>query len=169
MKALWYNGPSGGETVANPTADEMVERLRRGSEYWGRFGPHGHLEWFEHPTKEVPTDCGMEGDVHLQQLIFIRHPERGWFFEFSSRLPLPKRWLVPFDPAADRDDYFPQWASGDSQMFLAGCFVPQATAERVVRDFMVDGEPSPAVQWFRFGDLLPRMDADDLERHRRKG
>ena len=51
-------------------------------------------------------------------------------------------------------------------MFLAGCFVPQATAERVVRDFMADGEPSPAVQWF--SDILARMDEDDLERHRQK-
>lgn len=166
MKALWYSGPSGGETVANPTADEMVERLRRGSTYWGQFGPHGMLKWYEHPTSDVPADCGYEGDVHLQQLIFIRHPERGWFFEFSSSPPLTDRWLFPFDPAADRDDYFPQWAGGDSQMFLAGCFVPQATAERVVRDFMADGEPSPAVQWF--SDILARMDEDDLERHRQK-
>ena len=167
MRTLWYEGPSGGESVPNSTVEQMVERLRRGWEYWGTFGPVGDLEWYEHPPQETPTKVGLGGETARQHLIFIRHSERGWYFEFSSRTPPPKRWLVPFDSAADRDDYFPQWASGDSQMFLAGCFVPQATAEQVVRDFMSNGEPSPAVQWFPFGELGPRMDHDDLERQRR--
>ena len=61
MRTLWYEGPSGGEAIPNPTIEEMVERLRRGSEYWGKFGPVGDLEWYEHPAQETPTKVGLGG------------------------------------------------------------------------------------------------------------
>ena len=58
MRTLWYEGPSGGESVPNSTVEQMVERLRRGWEYWGTFGPVGDLEWYEHPPQETPTKVG---------------------------------------------------------------------------------------------------------------
>ena len=161
MNTLWYEGPSGGESVPNPTAEEMVERMHRVSGYWGEYNPVGELHWYEHPPQATPTKAGLGGDAARQQLIFIRHPERGWYFEFSSRTPPPKRWLVPFDPVAERDDYVRHWASEEDQMFLAGCFVAQATAEQVIRDFVATGEPSAAVLWVPFNDLSPRVDPDD--------
>jgi hypothetical protein len=71
--------------------------------------------------------------------------------------------LVPFDLGADRDEYFPQWTTGETQMFLAGCFVPQAVAERIVSDFITTREPSDVVQWVPFNDIVPRIYARDLK------
>jgi hypothetical protein len=168
VETLWYDGPSGGEWVPNPTAEQIVERMRRGSEYWGKFGPTGVLEWHEHPPQPSPTKFGLGTMTSRQQLILNRHQERGWYFEYSTHNISLRRWLVPFDPGADRDEYFPQWTTGESQMFLAGCFVPQAVAERIVSDFITTREPSDAVQWLPFSDIVPRIYADDLKKRRRQ-
>ena len=168
METLWYDGPSGGEWVPNPTAEQIVERMRRGPEYWGGFGPTGVLAWHEHPPQPSPTKIGLGTMTSRQQLILNRHQERGWYFEYSTHNLSPRRWLAPFDPSADRDEYFAQWTTGETQKFLAGCFVPQAVAERIVSDFITTREPSAAVQWAPFNDIVPRMYADDLAKLRRQ-
>ncbi len=59
MDTLWYAGPSGGEDVPNPTAEWMVEVMRRGDDYWGPYSPVGVLCWHTHPAQRVPTRTGL--------------------------------------------------------------------------------------------------------------
>jgi hypothetical protein len=48
-------------------------------------------------------------------LLFVRHPQRGWYFEyFVSNVP-NSGWLVPLSPDADRNRYVKHWAYGDQQ------------------------------------------------------
>jgi hypothetical protein len=165
---LWYTGPSGRD-IPNPTADQMLAFMRQGYDHWGPYSPVGVLVWHEHPPQDVPTLVGLGTATQRQQLLFVRHPRRGWYFEYStSNLPR-RRWLVPLDPAADRGRYVRHWAYGERLHFLAGCFVPQPAAERVVLDFLATREPSPAVAWVPFESVAPRLDSSGYRERRRSG
>jgi hypothetical protein len=124
----------------------MAEVMRRDDDYWGPYSPVGVLAWHEHPHQDTPTQIGLGTATARQQLLFVRHPKRGWYFEYTtSNLP-ERRWLVPLDPAADRDSFVKQWACGEQLHVLAGCFVPQTVAGRVVADFLSSRKPSSVVQ-----------------------
>ena len=168
MRTLWYTGPSGGEHVANPTAEQMVEFMRRGEDYWGPYSPVGELCWHEHPAQQTPSLGGLGTPTQREQLLFIRHPKRGWYLEYSTYNAPEKRWLVPLDPNASRDKYVKQWACGEQVHLLAACLVPAAAAERVVADFVATGEPSPAVSWVEYASVSPRLAPDEYRERRRR-
>jgi hypothetical protein len=168
MRTLWYTGPSGGEHVANPTAKQMTEFMRRGEDYWGPYSPLGELCWHEHPQQRTPSLGGLGTATQLQQLLFIRHPKRGWYFEYGTYNAPAKRWLVPLDPNATPDKYVKTWAYGEQLHFLGACFVSEAVAERIVADFLEDGEPSPAVSWVEFERVSPRLAPDEYRERRRR-
>lgn len=166
MDTVWYTEPSG-NYLANPTAAFLVERMRQGVEYWGPYSPVATLCWHEHPHQEVPSRVGTGTETMRQQLIAIRHPKRGWYFEYDTVNSPDPRWLVPLDPAADRDSFVTCWANGEQLHFLKGCFVPLPTAEQIVTEFLDSREPSTVVQWVPFDSILPRLGSDEY-RERRK-
>jgi hypothetical protein len=168
--SLWYTEPSG-QVVPNPTVAQMVVFLRQDYDaHWGPYPPLGILVWHRHPPQAAPTLVGLGTATLRQQLRFLRHPRRGWSFEYSPANLQARRWLVALDAAADRDRYVKHWAQGEQWYFLAACFVPPALAERVVTDFLATREPSPVVAWVPFGSVLPRLDAaEDRERRRARG
>jgi hypothetical protein len=120
------------------------------------------------PTPEGARPRPRHPDRTAEVALAVRHPKREWYFEFStSNLP-DRRWLVPLDPAGDRDRYVGHWSYGGRLHFLAGCFVPQASAERVVADFLAIREPSPAVPWAEFESVRPRLSPDEYRLRRRR-
>jgi hypothetical protein len=155
MHTLWYAGPSGGEDVPNPAAAWMHEVMRRGEDYWGPFSSVGVLCWHEHPPQRKLTRGGLGTATEVSQILFIRHAKRGWFFEFSADRE-QHRWLVPAPREGEPEKWVRQWAYGEQLCFLAGCFVPQEVAERIVEDFLATMEPSPSVRWVDFETLTPR-------------
>jgi hypothetical protein len=166
METLWYTEPSGNE-IANPSAGQMIAFMRQEyEENWGPYSPVGVLEWHEHPDQPVPTRVGLEADSETSQLILIRHPERGWFFEFSGKTP--DRWLVSLAAGGDRRKWVKHWACGEKTCFLAACFIPQDLGERVVLDFLATKEPSPVVPWVDFEPLCPRLEWTEFQRRRRE-
>jgi hypothetical protein len=166
--SLWYTEPSGHD-VPNPTADQMLGFMRQEyDDYWGPYSPLGVLVWHQHPPQDAPTLVGLGTATQRQQLLFVRHPRRGWYIEYSTP-NLPERgWLVPLNPAADRDLYVKHWAHGEQLHFLTACFVPQAAAERVVTDFLATREPSPVVAWVPFESVSPRLDSSEYRKRRRR-
>ncbi len=169
MDTVWYEGPSGDEFIPNPTADQMREVLGRDYDtYWGPYSPVGVLCWHEHPAQRARARAGLGTATQREQLLFIRHPKRGWFFEYSTSNRPEHQWLVPLDPAADRERYVKHWACGEPVHLLAGCFVPQAVAERVVADFLATRGPSPAVAWVPFESVRPRLDPTAYRERRRR-
>ena len=145
MDPVNYVEPSG-DSVANPTADQVVALMRSDDgEYWGPYSPMGWLE------RGNPPACS---------LVFVRHPRRGWYLEYTE-LREPERCLASVDPAGDRSGWVEHWMEGDTHYFLAACFVPQAIAERAVTDFFAGCGPSPAAVWEPFDDEVHRREPDD--------
>jgi hypothetical protein len=144
MGSFTYFEPSN-DRVEDATAEQVIESMRHDEGYRGSYSPVGQLHW--------GGRC---------MLYFVRHPRRGWYIEYDggdAGGPGPQRRLVAVDPAGDRDGWVEQWAEGETSYFLAACFLPQATAERVVADFMTARAPSPAVAW----------EPVDWRLHRREG
>ncbi len=167
MKAVWYTEPSG-KRVFEPSADAVLGFMRRGyDDYWGPYSPVGVLEWHEHRHRKVLAR-GPGTPTARQQLLFIRHPKRGWYFEYSTSNTTEDRCLVPLAPDADPDSFVTHWAYGEQLHILAGSFVPQAVAEGVVVYFLATAEPSPVVRWVSFDDVLPRLDSDGYRERRRQ-
>lgn len=167
MRAVWYTEPSG-ERMFEPPADAGLGFMRRGyDDYWGPYSPVGVLEWHEHRQRTVLAR-GPGTPTARQQLLFVRHPKRGWYFEYSTSNAPDRRWLVPLAPGAKRDSFVKHWTYGVQLHFLAGSFVPQVAAERVVADFLATGEPSAVVEWVPFNDVLPRLDSDGYRDRRRQ-
>src|SRR5262245_51937468 len=124
METIWYTEPSGNQ-IPNPTADQMLAFMRQEYDgYWGPYSPVGVLRWYRHPPQPEPTLIGMSADAEISRLVFVHHPERGWFFEFSSDVPC--RWLVSLEPEGDRQKWIKHWTCGEETCFMAACFVPQA-------------------------------------------
>jgi hypothetical protein len=169
METVWYAGPSGGEHVPNPTAAWMIEVLRRGDDYWGPYSPVGVLRWHVHQRQRVPTLIGLNiTATSRQQLLFVRHPKRGWYFEYSTRNLPRRRWVVPLDPTAHHEKYIKHWANGEQLFFLAASFVSQPAAERIVTTFLRNRGTSRVVRWASFNRVHPRMDSDAYRERRRR-
>jgi hypothetical protein len=158
METVWYTEPSG-DYLPNPTVDQMLGFMRQ--EYdgnWGPYSPVGVLRWYEHSPQPEPSLVGLGLKSEVCQLLFVRHPERGWFFEFSG-YGGDRRWLAAVGTETGPEEWVQHWACGEQTYFLASCFVPQPTAEQVVTDFLATKEPSPAVLWAEFDSLEPRRDS----------
>jgi hypothetical protein len=170
METLWCCDPSA-EWVANPSPDQVVGYMRQDYDTWGPYSPMIELGWHEHPPQAVPTTAGLGGASLRDQLLVVRHPERGWFFEYSSYRGAG-RWLVPHNQAANQADWVEHWACGEETCFLVACFVGQAAGEQIVADFIVTKGPSPVVTWVPFESITPRLEWTEwrrLQRQRRQG
>jgi hypothetical protein len=160
---LWCNGLSGsGDWVPDPPVEAVVAYLRADYSEWGWADPMVELGWYEWRGVSVPPVAGMSGDELVRQLLAIRNPDRGFYFEYRERPD--GRWLAAIDPAGSRDECVPNISHGEEAYFLAAYFLPLAASERVVADFMTTQEPSPALEWMPFQPLWPRRS----ERPRRK-
>jgi hypothetical protein len=156
---VWYEGPSGDEFIPNPTAEQMREVLGREYEsYWGPYSPVGLLVWHRHPLQEHPTRDGLGTATQLHQLLFVVHPDRGFYFEYDD--------LVPYDPLADRGEWVEHWACGELMFFRAACFVPREVAERIVAEFLGAARPSPLVSWSRYSAVRSRLSPDEWRARR---
>ena len=165
METVWYTEPSGNE-LPNTTAEQIHEFMRREYDgYWGPYSPVGVLRWYEHPPQPEPSLVGLGQDREISQLLFIRHPRRGWFFEYNGYRG-QRRWLVSLAAEGGPEKWMRHWAFGEPLYFLAPCFVPQPVAEQVVADFLATKEPSPAVRWVEFNSLEPRRDSRPRQRRR---
>jgi hypothetical protein len=156
VETLWCCDPDG-EWVPNPTTEQVVGFMRQDYDTWGPYSPMIELAWHEHPPQSVPSMGGLGGASLRDQLLVVRHPDRGWFFEYSSRRGAG-RWLVPLDPSADQAEWVRHWVCGERTCFLAASFVGQAVGERVVADFLATKDPSPAVRWVEFESIHPRLE-----------
>jgi hypothetical protein len=117
--------------------------------------------------EEVPSRFGIGTLEQRQQLLFVRHPKRGWYFEYSTSNMPERRWVVRLQAAADRGKYVKHWACGEQLRFLAGSFVDRPAAERVVLDFLATKQPSAVVPWADFATVRPRLDEDQYRELRR--
>ncbi|MBA4186771.1 MAG: hypothetical protein C0467_02010 [Planctomycetaceae bacterium] len=137
MPTLWYSAPSG-QRVQDPTIEQMIECMRE--EYdgnWGPYSPVGVLEW-QHMSQ---SQSG--------QLLFVRHPDRGWYFECND--------FVTYDSAADDGKWVHHWGCGEPMYYRAACFVPQVVAEQVVTDYVATGGCSRATSWARQSEIQSRL------------
>jgi hypothetical protein len=169
METVWYAGPSGGEDVPNPSAEWMREVMRRDyDEHWGPYSPVGVLARHEHRAQKKLTRTGLGTQTQQSQLLFVRDPKRGWYFEYSTSNQPKDRWLVPLDPDGDREKWVKHWAYGEQLYFLAACFVPPEVAEQIVTDYLADGQPSRVVRWVNFERWYPRKDSESYREWRQK-
>lgn len=164
MEAVWYNGPSGGEHVRNPGPERMRGVMCRGDDYWGPYSPVGTLAWHERSSPERSDGTGLGTATQLAQLLFIRHPEHGWYFEYSASDRSGHPWLVAVDDSADRGRWVKHWAYGEEVYLMAACFIRHRLAEEVVTGFLASRQPPPSVPWIPFETLTPRLDLDEYER-----
>jgi hypothetical protein len=136
MEVVEYTDPSG-DNIADPTPEQVVGAMRLGDDYWGPYSPMGWLKRGNPPTN---------------QLIFIRHPRRGWYLEYRAD-GLPERQLVAVDPSAVRHAWVEHGEGGQTYFFAARCFLPPPAAERAVADFLAGRDPSVAGGWepYRWG------------------
>jgi hypothetical protein len=141
--------------------------MRRGHDYWGPYSPVGVLEWHEHRSRKVLA-LGPATRTARQKLLFVRHPRRGWYFEYSSSNHPVQQWLVPLAADADPDSFVGGWAFGEQLHFLAGSFVAHPVAEGVAAYFLATAEPSPVVPWASFNEVQPRLDSDGYRERRRR-
>lgn len=129
-----YFEPSNDRTE-NVTAEQVLASMREDPAFARSYSPVGQL----HGTGPGrPT------------LFFVRHPRRGWYVEYDAPAAdgtNERRQLVAVDPEGDRDAWVEHWAEGETEYFLAACFLPEADAEQAVRDFLASGEPSPSLAW----------------------
>jgi hypothetical protein len=167
MKTVWFDGPCG-EYTPNPSAAWLHEVMRRDEQYWGPYSPVGVLAWHKHRPQKELTRVGLGTRTQQSQLLFVRHPKRGWYFEYNTSNQPQDRWLVPLDSAADQRKWVKHWSYGEHMYFLAACFVPQGLAEQIVTDYLSNGAPSPAVQWVEYESVLPRKDPDSYREWRRE-
>jgi hypothetical protein len=167
MLTVWYTEPSGVD-LPNPTAGQMLQFMQRDEEYWGPYSPMGVLCWHEHADQPAPSRVGLGTATEREQLLFVRHSERGWYFEYSTFNRSPRRCLVSAAAGGDFERYVKHRAHGEQMHFLAGCFVPQAAAERVVAEFLAAHGPSDAVSWQSFETLLPRLDPSAYRERRKR-
>lgn len=165
MVTLVYTKPSG-DDLQSPTPEQVLNDLRQDDGYRQGYSPVGVLCWHEHPESPPPS-VALGTATQRQQLLFIRHPKQGWYFEYSTTNLVDRRWLVPLDPAAEPNRFVRQWAFGEQVHLFIGSFVPQTLAERIIADFLNTREPSPAVAWVAFNSVSPRLSPDDY-RERRK-
>jgi hypothetical protein len=167
MKAIWYAAPSGQREFA-PSDDTVFGYMRLDYDsYWGPFSPVGLLEWHEHRFRKVLAR-GRSSSTRRQQLLFIRHPKWGWYFEYSTSNISDNRWLVPLAHSEVREGFVKHWAYGEQLYFLKQCFLLQAAAEQVVMDFFSNAEPSPSVRWGEYNRVLPRLSTEEYRKHRRR-
>ena len=153
MDTVWYEGPSGKEFVPNPTAEQMREVLRRDYDsYWGPYSPVGLLVWYRNLPQEVPTRDDLGTATQLSQLLFVAHPDRGWYFEFGD-------W-VPYDADADREEWIEHWACGEPMFFRAACFVSLEIADRIVTEFLTTRQPLEVVPWAGVYTIRARLSPD---------
>jgi hypothetical protein len=133
-----------GDGIRDLPASEIITLMRQNDdEYWGPYSPVAIIEW---------------GSPPLYSLFFVRHPRRGWYFEYSSYQE-PKRNLVAVQPTEDRPTWVEHWAEGETAFFLASCFLPQAIAERIVTDFLNSQQPTPTVHWEEFHWTVHRRES----------
>jgi hypothetical protein len=156
MDEVWYTEPSG-NNLPDPTAEQMIGFMRQEYDLWGPSSPVGVLCRHKHPSKRRSSAVSTGTATQRQKLLFVRHPKRGWYFEYSTDNLPEQRWLVPLTPDANLTRYTKHWAYGNPVHLLVGCFVPQAIAERVVSDYLATHEPSPVVSWVSFDSVVPRL------------
>src|SRR5437016_452107 len=102
MDTLWYEGPPDNEHVPNPSIEWLRDLMR--SDYddtWGPYSPVAVLCWHQHPKQKPLTRVGLGSRTERQQLIMVRHPKRGWYFEYSTSNEAEKKWVVPLNPKGD--------------------------------------------------------------------
>ena len=108
-----YTEPSG-DSIADPTPEQVVASMRL--EYEDNWGPYSPMGWLQ------------RGNPPSSQLIFIRHPHRGWYLEYDTDGP-PKRRVVAIDPVGASGAWVEHWHGGQTSFFPTACFRPQAVAE----------------------------------------
>jgi hypothetical protein len=168
METLWYTEPSG-DRMPDPSADQLIGFMRQDYDLvWGPYSPVGVLAWHEHQRQEVPSMVGLSTKTQRQQLLFVRHPEQGWYFEYDDSDKPEDRLLVPLDPAGEGGRWIKHWACGEPMHFLAASFVPQSVAEQVVAHFISTKKPWPVVFWVPFDSIRPRLDVTEYREHQRQ-
>lgn len=146
-----------GEELLDPTPGEVFAVMGLPyDEHWG-YQPVAELEWHE-PTNPTGTAGRREPAAHL---ILIRHPDWGWYFEYSS----PSGWgaadlLAPLDRTGPPGHAL-HWCWGDSQWYRAASFVPEGPARQVVADFLATGRHSTAVAWASAVDIESRLQPEE--------
>jgi hypothetical protein len=134
MDAVEYIEPSG-DDIADPTPEQVVGYMRQAyDDYWGPYSPMG---------------CLKRGNPPSSQLVFIRHPRRGWYLEYETDGP-PKRRVVAVDPAGQQGAWVEHWHEGQTSFFPPACFLPLAVAEQAVTDFLAAHDPSASGSWEPF-------------------
>lgn len=142
----------GGEAL-DPTPDEVFAVMALPYDgHWGPYQPVGEIEWYD-PARPQAVGGRRERSA---QLILVRHPDRGWYFEYSGS----GQWLAPLDPAGPPGHVL-HWCWGEEQWFRAASFVPDPAARQVVADFLASGRPSPAIAWARQEDVGSRLYDDE--------
>jgi hypothetical protein len=114
------------------------------------------LAWYERRASAVPPMPGMQGDKLIRQLLVLRHPDRGFYLEYSDRQR--GTWLSGIDPAGDMAAWVPTDSQGEGVYILSACLLPLSVCERVVTDFFVAGEQTQEIGWVSFEPLRPRRE-----------
>ena len=96
--------------MASPTVESVVAYMRADYDAWGWADPMVELALYERRGESVPPVPGMSGDELVGQLLVIRHPDRGFYFEYSER---PGRCPAAIRPAAGRDEWVPCMSHGE--------------------------------------------------------
>ena len=154
---LWRRGLSASaEWEPDPALTAVVAYMREDYGEWNCADPMVELSWYDHPA---PLPRPAPSGKQLCRLFIIRHPERGFYFEFNDYIGrTPGECLVAIDQASGREEWVPNMSNGEEAFFLAACFMSPAASERVVADFVATQEPSATVAWVPFEPLCPRRD-----------
>ncbi|WP_439621662.1 hypothetical protein [Gemmata sp.] len=154
---MLFRGPNCEESL-DPTPDEVFAVMALPyDEHWG-YQPVAELQWHD-PSAPTGNSGSREPET---QLILIKHPDWGWYFEYS-RPAGPAgagEWLAPLDPTGPPGHAL-HWCWGETQWYRAASFVPEGPAHQVVADFMATGRPSPAVAWASAVDIESRLQHDE--------
>jgi hypothetical protein len=161
---VFYEGPACGllERCHNPTAEQLLETLRRLDESWDTNIGQAWMAWHG-DRRAVRLGAPPASWRWTSTLVFHRNSRRGWYFEYADRSLPEMTWLVPFDEARQRGRRIGHFAC-DWVYLLPGCFVPLESAERIVLDFLRTGRPSPAAQWADGVELRSRIDGYEEDR-----
>lgn len=150
MKVLLFTAPenadsiSGEETyLVNPTPTQMVALLRRRAEYWGTDSGDGSLQWCK-PTESTSGNASFEILETHPSLSIIFHEGLGFHFGLSTGRRAG--FLVPMASSTPKERIL-HYLGGNQAFFPAATFVSLTKAERIVKDFMKTGKPSPVVEW----------------------